>query len=403
MTLIGCTLWASQAGATGRCRFQEAKLVADDLSAGAEFGRSVAIQGDLVAVGAGAANVGSIRNAGAVYLFKRQGLTYVPEAKLVAPDATEDAEFGRAVAIQGNLVIVGARFAQVDNLAKAGAVYAFRKYRGSWYFEGKITSPTPADEDNFGRALAVQGDLLAVTARKENLGADDVGAAYIYLYRGGRWLYQTKLTASDPLPGGYFGQSVAIEGGIIAIGARNAEPNAAGAVYFFRGWRNEWVEFAKATPADGVGDDQFGFTIAMLGNTVAVGARRADLPDKKDAGAAYVYSIHWDSVDLVTKLTASDAFKGDQFGQSIAVAGDTIAVGANRADIDPNENQGAIYIYRRSGSEWTEMNKMTASDGATGDELGYSLAAFGNRLVTGAHFVNDDEGAAYVIPVRDTK
>lgn len=160
---------------------------------------------------------------------------------------------------------------------------------------------------------------------------------------------------------------------------------------------------AKLVPDDLSAGAEFGRSVAIQGDLVAVGAGAANVGSIRNAGAAYVYSIHWDSVDLVTKLTASDAFKGDQFGQSIAVAGDTIAVGANRADIDPNENQGAIYIYRHSGNEWTEMNKMTASDGAAGGEFGYSLAVFGNRLVTGGHFVNGDEGAAYVIPVRDTK
>jgi hypothetical protein len=106
----------------------EVRLTADDPVANAEFGRSVAIDGDLVAVGAGGAAAGSVENAGAVYLFKRQGLTYVPEAKLVAPDATDGAEFGRAVAIQGNMVIVGARFAQVEGFSQAGAAYVFRKY-----------------------------------------------------------------------------------------------------------------------------------------------------------------------------------------------------------------------------------------------------------------------------------
>src|SRR5690606_26972498 len=139
-----------------------------------------------------------------------------------------------------------------------------------------------ANEDNFGRALAIHGDTLVVTARKESLGANDVGAAYVFLYRGGQWMYQEKLTASDPAPGAYFGQSVALQGDVIAIGARNADPNGAGAFYLFRRSGNGWMEVAKVAPSDGKADDHFGFTIAMAGDIIVVGARRADPLDAKD-------------------------------------------------------------------------------------------------------------------------
>jgi len=383
----------------------EVRLTANDPVADADFGRSVAIDGNLVAVGAGSATAGSTINAGAVYLFKRQGQRYIQEAKLIAPDASsgeegDGPEFGRAVAIQGNLVIVGARFAQVGNLSKAGAVYVFRKHKGSWRYEEKITSPTPADEDNFGRALAIQGDTLVVTARKEKSTANDVGAAYIYRYKGGRWVHTEKLTASDPAAGAYFGQSVAIQGNRLAIGARNADPNGAGAVYLFRRTADGWLEFAKVTPPDGVSDDQFGFTVAMVGNEMAVGARRADLTGAKDAGAAYVYAVNRASAELVVKLTAGDFKKSDQFGQSIAMAGDIIAVGSNRADISANADQGAIYLFQRQGNTWVQTEKLTASDGLKGDEYGYSLSASGKNLVTGAHFADSTAGAAYVIPLK---
>jgi hypothetical protein len=160
------------------------------------------------------------------------------------------------------------------------------------------------------------------------------------------------------------------------------------------------VQVAKVTPPDGQADDQFAFTIAIAGDVMTAGARRADLPGAADAGAAYVYSLHRDSAGLVAKLTAGDAMKGDQFGQSIAIAGDVIAVGANRDDIGASTDQGSVYLFRRAGGRWIETGRVTASDGAAGDEFGYSLAAFGNRMVTGAHFASGDEGVAYVLPVR---
>ncbi|MDG6256781.1 MAG: FG-GAP repeat protein [Methanomicrobiaceae archaeon] len=375
------------------------RLTAGDPVAAAEFGRSVAIDGDLVAVGAGGATADSVDNAGAVYLYGRQGRVYVPEAKLIAPDATGGAEFGRAVAIQGNMVFVGARFAQAGDFDEAGAVYVFKKYQGSWHLEEKIISPDPENRDNFGRALAIQGNLLVVTARKES---DEEGAAYVFVDQGGLWTYQQKLTASDGAPRDFFGQSVAVQGNLMAIGARNADPGAAGAVYLFSHSAEGWEEIAKlkAPELERNKNDQFGFTVAIAGDTIAVGARRADPDSLKDAGAAYVYTLDGNFADLVARLTPSDASEGDEFGQSIAIAGNVLAVGAWKDAIDGNEDQGSVYLFRRMGNRWIETGTITASDGMAGDEFGYSLSAFGNRMVTGAHFADATAGAAYVLPLK---
>jgi hypothetical protein len=371
--------------------FTEFRLAASDPVANAQFGRSVAIAGDLVAVGEG--GDGAI---GAVYLYKRQGMTYVPEAKLVSPNATEPgAEFGRTVAIQGNTIFVGARFAPVGSL-NAGAVYVFRKQGNSWHFEDKIVSPEPQEGDNFGRALAVQGNLLVVTARKNTA---ERGTAYVFEKTGDVWVHTATLEASDSADGDYFGQSVAVQGSFMVIGARNtAGPNGkrSGGFYLFSQSGDGWMEIAKVTPANGKDDDQYGFAIAIAGDKVVVTARREDPAGLKNAGAAYMYTVNGAMVELVTKLTPGDAEAGDEFGQSVAFAGDTLAIGAWKDD----GGIGSIYLFRQREGTWVETGKITASDGVAGDEFGYSLAAFGNRMVTGAHFADSKAGAAYVLPVK---
>ncbi len=382
------------AAATERDPCTAFRLSADD--AEPEYGRAVAIDGNLVAVGAGGDGA-----VGAVYLYKRQGMQYVLEATLVFPDDIPDTcpgdfetcpEFGRTVAIQGNTVFVGARFAPVDSL-KAGAVYVFRKQGDAWEYVDKIVSPAPEAGDNFGRALAVQGNLLVVTARKSSL---EEGSAYVFDYTGGSWIPQEELAASDQAPGAYFGQSVAIQGDYIAIGARNADPDGAGGFYLFRRSGDAWVEVAKVTPPDGRTDDQYGFAIAIAGDTIVVSARRADPAGLKNAGEVYVYSIQSGSVLPMARLTASDASAGDEFGQSVAIAGDVIAVGAWKDDAA----RGSIYLFRRMGNQWIEIDRITASDGVAKDEFGYSLSASGNRLVTGAHKADSGAGAAYVVPLK---
>ncbi len=397
--LLTMVIWSMSASVMAQTSIEQIRLAPDEINPGAEYGRSVAMDGDLVAVGAGNADTETLPNAGAVYLYRRHGQTYIPEAKLGEPDPSDDAEFGRTVAIQGNRVFVGARFAQVDGL-RVGAVYVYRKYNKSWHFDQRIVSPTPGAEDNFGRALAVQGSLMVVTARKENQNASDVGGAYVYIFKDGSWTFQQKLTASNPTPSAYFGQSVAVQGGLIAIGARNADPKGAGAVYLFRQSENEWKEFAKVVPYDGNKNDNFGFSIAISGNLMVVGARRADTAEVKDTGAVYVYSLKGNSANFVARLTASDRNEGDELGQSVAFLGGMIVAGAHQDDGDGSEDLGAIYLFSGKDGNWVETDKVIASDGVANDQFGYSLAASGNRLVTGAHNADSFRGAAYIIQVK---
>jgi hypothetical protein len=390
----------------------EFRLTTDDAFKNAEYGRSVAIDGNLVAVGMG--GDGAI---GAVYLYKRQGTIYVPEATLDFPDAIPGActdedpdndfgncpEFGRSVVIQGNTLFVGARFAQAGTTQGAGAVYVFKKNGKTWRYEDKVVSPAPQTGDNFGRALAIQGNLLVVTARKNDA---EKGSAYVFEKKGKGYAYKASLEASDSADGDYFGQSVALQGNFIVIGARNtagADGATAGGFYLFRQKGGQWIEVTKMTPPGGKNDDQYGFAIAIKGDTIVVTARRADPAGVKNAGAVYIYSLKGDSVNLVTTLTPSNIKANDEFGQSVAFVGDVLAVGAWKDDIDANLDQGSIYLFRQIGGQWIETGIITASDGMGGDEFGYSLAAQGNRMVTGAHkadFIDQNGGAAYVLLLK---
>jgi hypothetical protein len=399
---MGAGIVSAGADTPAQGPFMEFRLVPDETATDVEYGRSVATDGDLVAVGAGGDG-----DIGAVYLYKRQGVSYELVQILEFPEEIPDGcpgsfevcpEFGRTVGIQGNTVLVGARFAPVDDL-KAGAVYVFLKRGDDWQYEAKIVSPTPEAGDNFGRALAIQGNLLVVTARKTSL---EEGAAYVFVNRGGEWYHQQNLSASDSAPGAYFGQSVAVQGEYLAIGARNANPNGAGGVYIFRNTGDGWVQIDKEIPEISKNNGQYGFAVALSGNLLAVGARRVDNGSAKNTGAVYVYTLTGDSVDFVQKLIGSDTRAGDEFGQSVAIARDIIAVGAWKDDVGSHTDQGSISLFQQIDGEWMQIDTITASDGMAGDEFGCSLAAFGNRMVTGAHkadLISEDKGAAYVLPL----
>ena len=412
--LLACGVGNAAAAPQVKDKAGEVKLVGDPANE-TDFGRSVAIDGNLIAVGVGADGAN-----GSVYLYRRAGQNYALEARLECPDDPIGAEFGRSVAIKGNTIFVGARFAQVADTdndgdiderdADAGAVYIFKKHGREWQMEQKIFSPAPQPKSNFGRALAIHGDTLIVTARKFDAVSENDGTAYAYVFRNGLWTYQTEIIPDfEPADEAYFGQSVALQGDLLAIGARNDNPNKAGSLYVFRQTSTGWNQIAKLSPPDGEKNDHYGFSVALSGNTIAAGARRADLvkgtKEETEEGAVYVYFVNGNNVELLTMLTASDAKAGDEFGQSITMAGDVIAVGAPKPGIKgQNADQGTVYLFRRMGDRWTEINKVVASDGAAGDGFGYSLSAFGNRIVTGAHFADINgwpkAGAAYILPLK---
>ena len=403
--LMGCII-LSWAGAAEAFSISECMLTADEPIESAEFGRSVATDANLVVVGAAEGSDNVAVGPGAAYVFRRIGKTYVQEAKLVAADGEDGAEFGRDVAVKGNTVVVGARFASNETVERSGAAYVYKKQSGRWVFTQKLTAQDGAPEDNFGRAVDLDQNLLAVSARKEDVTEENDGAVYVFRNNKGVWIQEAKLTAGDGSDGARFGQSVAVSGHLIVVGARDANtPGAekAGAIYLFERVGRQWVQTAKLSAQDGKKGDQFGFNVAIAGNLIAVGARRADFSNSKDAGAVYLFGRMGKAWREFGKLTASDGKGGDEFGHSVAMSAGLVAAGARRADIDGDENQGAVYLFRRSDGTWKEAGKIPAFNGGKGDEFGHSLAASRDSIVVGANVADFDEvdqGAAYVYRVK---
>src|SRR5207245_1665203 len=146
------------------------------------------------------------------------------------------------------------------------------------------------------------------------------------------------------------------------------------------------TETAKLTASDGAAGDQFGGAVAISGDTVVVGACADDIGANSNQGSAYVFvkpGAGWSTMTETAKLTASDGAAGDQFGGAVAISGDTVVVGASADDIGANSNQGSAYVFVKPGAGWstmTETAKLTASDGAAGDEFGGAVAISGDTV-----------------------
>ena len=203
-------------------------------------------------------------------------------------------------------------------------------------------------------------------------GYPDEECVLIFTKQDDQWVFQAKLTASDAVGSDRFGISVSISSdGSTAIAGAHGKSSFTGAAYVFTRSGSTWTQQQKLTASDGAASDWFGYSVSLSadGNTALVGAYTADLSDKTDAGVAYVFTRSGSTWTQQQKLTAGDAATSDAFGRSVSISSDgsTAIVGAYRKSLFT----GAAYVFSRSGSTWTQQAKLAASDGAACERFGY--------------------------------
>ena len=235
----------------------------------------------------------------------------------------------------------------------------------------------------------------------------DAGVAYIYVRSGTTWTLQQQLTASDAQPYDNFGFSVAIKGSDVVVGAPYEDPggiSSAGSAYVFTRSGTSWSQQAKLTASSGGASDYFGDSVAIDGNYIVVASRLDDIETLTDAGSAYIFVRSGTSWSQQAKLTAFDAATLDRFGSAVAIEGTRVVIGA-ASDDEGGNAAGATYIFDRSGSTWSQTIKLINSDAGANDQTGYAVSISGNTLVTGAYFhtvpgaYQTNQGAAYVYTI----
>lgn len=213
---------------------------------------------------------------------------------------------------------------------------------------------------------------------------------------------QDKFVATDGDSMDRFGSSVALVGDIAFISAhRDEHPRGtnAGAAYVFERSDGRWNQSAKLSANDGESEDVFGWTLALDGETAIIGAPGDEDPHGDAAGSAYVYERSGNIWEQVAKLTADDGDSKDQFGWSVALTDTTALVGAPR-DEDPfGKSAGSAYVFEKSEGSWNQAAKLAADDGDAKDRFGWSVAIDGLTALIGAPIDEDPNedaaGSAY--------
>lgn len=340
--------------------------------------------------------------------------------QLFAGNTQENDLFGVAVAASGNTIAV-------SGAAGPGRVFIFERDFGgqdNWGLTDEITPDNLTNVNEFGGSIALDGDTLVVGAPATGTGDPGdpqyTGAAYVFerdLGGAGNWGQVTQLLAADGQEFDNFGVEVDIDGDTIVVGANQTLDNF-GTVYVYErdlGGPSAWGESEALTASDGQSDDWFGSSVAIDGDTIAVGAKEEDGGTgnpKTDAGAVYLFERDLGGMENwgeAGSLHASDLDTLDLFGRSVSLSGDTLAVGATLEDGGPGgpiPNSGAVYIFERDlggPGSWGEAAILHASDAQSNDAFGTLVALDGNTLVVSAGSEDGgpgdpilDAGAAYV-------
>ncbi len=443
-----------------------------------KFGYPVAISGNTLVVGAyqedsstnsiihgddlSATNDSGLEN-GAVYIFKRSGLTWALEAYLKAPNNSNEDNFGASVAIDGDTVVVGVSYENsntgsiihgsdlsgTNNSGMVnGAAYVFKRTGSTWSHEAYLKSPNTSYYDRFGSSVAIDGDTIVVGAVGEdgtagsiihgsNLSAtndsgSENGAAYVFKRTGSTWVHEAYLKAPNTSELDNFGSSVAIDGDTVVVGAKwegsatnsiihgsdlsgtNDSGEYNGAVYVFKRTGSTWLHEAYLKAPNTSNRDAFGNYAAIDGDTIVVGAfgedsttgsiiHGIDLSGTNDSGsangAAYVFKRTGSTWVHEAYLKVPNTSQEDFFGNSIAIDGNTLLVRATGEDSNTNtiiyggdlsaandagDNNGAVYLFKRTGSIWTHEAYIKAPNTSDSDSFGVSVALDGDTIVVGA-------------------
>jgi hypothetical protein len=323
--------------------------------------------------------------------------TFAFAGKVVNPSGGHSTDqFGLVVAVQGDTAMVSAFLEDSSPYSDAGAVYVFTRTESGWEYAQRLASPTTYYYEYFGSALALDGDRVLIGAYYHDFG---YGGAYLFGRGAEGWAYEGFIANPNPDANvnanpDYFGQYLDLDGNTAVIGAyaSDATDLNSGVAYVLEQSGGDWSVVGTITNPDGESaSDYLGRSVALDADTALAGA-----PDDEGGGSVFVYERSEGSWGFLQKLTSPDSeTDADQFGTSLALAGDTLLVGAPHNEGAEGPWAGSVYVYTRSGGLWILTQTLDNPDAtAQIDFFGRALALDGNTLLVGA---NGDESYAGAI------
>lgn len=378
---------------------EEAKLLASDGMLLAGFGSSAAVDGDTLVIGAPDDFHSGLIRPGSAYVFVNGPSGWQEQAKLVHPAPWPDSDFGEAVAIEGDTLVIGSpTYEKVGSYVGTGIVNVFVRSGTTWTHEQKILPNDVKGGMLFGGQIALEQSRLLVGAVGARGITNGTGAAYLFEREDGEWTQTAKLFRGDGIPSDNFGLAVALSGetALITDGTDTVEGLLAGSATFFEEVGGAWLEgptFFNPSPQT---FPSFGRRAALDGDVGVIGAPGQDTALGVNAGAAYVFERDVSGWSLVQTLQGFGAIQQERFGDALALEGTRIVVGSPLDFVPGNASGGSVYRFEHVGGQWEQQEYLSEDTGSFGSAVGIS----GDVLVAGAR--GDDElgsgaGAAWVL------
>lgn len=388
---------------------EAARLEAADPASSDNFGAAVDIRGDVIIAGANWDDCGAGADCGSAYVFRRTGNLWSQEQKLTAADAGANDNFARAVSINGDLAAVGSFADDCGAGADCGAIYVYRRQGGNWVQEQKLTAGDPATADTLGLPVAIEGNMVVAGASGVDcLAGNNCGAVYAFRHNGANWVQDAKLSAADVSANDGFGQALALHGDLLVVGSPNDDCAAGadcGAAYVFRRTGGVWQQEKKLTAFDAGATDNFGAAVTVADGVIAVGAPRDDCGAGADCGALYTFRYVGGTWISETKLAPGDAAANDNFGRALDMTVSLIVASSWLSDCSAGVNCGSMYVFRHNGAAWSEQQELMSASATVNDNFGGVVAVDGAYAVAGVTFddcfAGSNCGAAYVFALQD--
>ena len=354
------------------------------------FGMTVDIDGNTAAVGASGFRFSDFPLP-VVCVYTREAANWTKEQCLSEEDEAPNSDDGYGViAVSGNTLVVGAAF-DVTNGVIGGAVYVYVRDGHTWSLQQKLFASDRANFDQFGVAVDVVGDTIVVGAHGDNDEGFQTGAVYVFRRNGTTWTEEQKLKASDAAPDSAFGASVALNGQTIAIGAPGESSGAlfSGAVYVFVNDGTSWQQQGKIKANSAMMNQQLGSTVSVSGDTIVaaapgelIGEPADDFNNVLSKGAVYIFERTGTSWDHQKRFFERDRNRTGGFAVRAAIDGDTIIVGDPTYDAGARFT-GAVYVFERKGNGWSLKHTLAANDGQFLQAMGFSIAVSGDTVIAG--------------------
>jgi hypothetical protein len=334
---------------------------------GSNFGATLVMDGDTVAVGASGEDSATNFDIGAVYLYIRNGFQWELQQSLVDELDVNGLFFGEALALDDDTLAVSSYYRDDS----AGAVYIYTRTAGVWTLQAEIVAADRAMNDLFGVALALDGDTLAISAPGADTTAGvDSGAVYIFTRMAGAWTQAAKLLPGTA--GMASGRALALSAGTLVVGTPDATINGlpgAGRVSILTGAGAEWTPRIVLTASDPTATARFGLSLSYDSGRIAVGA--PGLATGGTSGAVYLFAGSGASWMQQFKLLPNAPQAGQTFGEEVGLNGQRLLIGSPNYDSATLPNSGAAYLFSVIGNNWIQRQVLT---GTNASELGYFSA-----------------------------